>query len=198
LGYIFGQVVTISTDTAARLFTNNNRSLLLPGTFYDGGDGAVWLLDGSTIGHRVPTADLFTGDFARSWGDVRQVSTTTKSFYTTGAALSDIVKDSSGNEWFISNGKKYSLTTNMSAQYDPGNIALTIDPSILSTIPNSVAATQFIRINNDARVYYIQNGTKYPLGSVDAFTSRGGTDWSMVISVSPSAAGTFPTGNVLY
>ena len=197
LGYTYSQVVTISSDTVGQVFVNNGRSLLLPGTFYDSGDGIVMYLDGNSIGHRVPTADLFADDFNRSWSSVRKVSTVTKNFYTTGAVLSNLAKDSTGGEWIISHNKKHKVATNLIPHYDPGSIALTIDQSILDSIPTSIAATRFIRINNDARVYYVENGTKFPLGSVTAFSSRGGTDWNMVVSISPSAASTLATGQIL-
>lgn len=74
-----------------------------------------------------------------------------------------------------------------------------VDARSVNPLTAGPDATRFIRINDGAKVYYIENGMKHPLESVGAFHRKGGTSWNQVMSVSNrSLPNLFSTGAPLY
>lgn len=199
LSYSFNQVAQLSQNTANNLFTNHGRSLLLPGTFFNVDGGVrVYVQDSNSAIRAVTTADLYNTDLGKSWGAVRTISQSTFDYYPKAADLTNIVTTSDGTHWLVSLGIKHKLSDMLLADYDyAGALNAPVDTRTLGSTKQGIDATHFIRIGSDARVYYIDNGKKDPLGSVDAFHAAGGTDWSQVVSVSAGTAALFQTGTMM-
>lgn len=92
MNYKWPDVTSISKGLAEQ-FRNNNRSMVVGGTpMRIGSDPTVYLMDSDSNLHVIPTADMFTQDFRKSWSQVRSVSSSTFSYYTLGDSLSQLVR----------------------------------------------------------------------------------------------------------
>ncbi|MES2876029.1 MAG: hypothetical protein V4678_01010, partial [Patescibacteria group bacterium] len=200
LSYSFEQVARLSTNTATQLFSASNRSLLLSGTLFNVDGGArVYVSDRSNNIRAIPTSDLFATDLGLSWGSVRTINQQTFNHYSKSPDMTNIMTGPDGTHWMISLGVRYKLTQALLDEYDPAGLRnAEIDSVIINSSKQGKDASRFIRIGDDARVYYIDDGGKIPLGSVDAFSSRGGTDWNQVLSLSAQAASIFETSQTVY
>lgn len=200
-GYDFKNVVDLNSSTVSQLFINNDRIALPAGTLFKlPSAGRVYVIDNAAVAHLIPTGNLFN-DFSLSWSSVRDMNQATLDYYnkTNAIPLSALVTTADGNRWIVTNGRQYGLPAQLSLAYDPTATQYTpVDTSTMASSIRSNDATRFVRVGTDGRVYYMDNGIKYPLGSVSAFQSRGGSSWDLVVSISQSAADLFPTGQILY
>lgn len=195
LGHDFNNVIDVSQSTVDSLLSNNNRQVIVTGTLFRvGSDPRVYLKSTGTNYHLIPTADTFN-DYGFSFNSVQTVSSNSTAVLTLSLPLDGVAQAPDGSYWMISKGTRHWISPSLSSQYRTNlSSFVPLTSARLNSMRVGPNATRYIRIDNNAQVFYLENGLKRPVSSPAAFASSGGTSWAQVISASKTFADSFVTG----
>jgi Zn/Cd-binding protein ZinT len=194
-GYNFSDVLDIRQNTLTSLFTNNIKSIMTKGTLYRVGTSSiVYIVGEDGKSYRVASGDVFN-EFGFSYQAVKTINQITSDSLTYGGELKHLVKAPDASTWAVYNKTRSWISPGLSMQYTTS--PTTYVPLATKHINNLIIgknATSFMRSGTNETVYYISSGQKHTLTSPVAYHNSGGTDWSDVLSVSPSFTNNIATG----
>lgn len=192
-GFSMSSVVNLQQNTLTSTLTNNNKYFVPQNSLFRVGSSAsVYLLDNQGTAHLIPTGDIFN-DFGFSYNSVQTINTVTFNSLTQGSALQNTVSAPDGSIWAISYRARYWISPSLASTYATSQNIAPVSAGILAPMAIGQNMTKFIRIDQNATVYYVNNAQKTPLQTPQTFANYGGTSWNQVIGVSPTFANTLAT-----
>jgi len=103
-----------------------------------------------------------------------------------------------GNDYLANRGKIYEIDSEAASMYGYGNVIKTTWDSVgcsnLNKSGTSLSNYSFIKIINTKTIYYLQNGQKRPIGSMEKYSELGGSSDKLLI-VSAGVSDTISDGS---
>lgn len=116
---------------------------------------------------------------------------------TSGATVSNLVKDGSGNQYIVDTNKKLALSSATASNIGISASQYTsVDPAFLSRIPTATM-TNLIRIGSNPGVSLVQGGKQYAVPSQDDLLGLG-YNFNQVTSVNSTTSSTIASGGYIF
>jgi hypothetical protein len=147
------------------------------------------------------TSDLYTA-YGNSWAGIETYSTADMnlSYPFTGSSVIDyLVNTSLSKAYIIGQNGCYELSsatfTALGTNYATLAAAQSYNSSIFRSLNASCQpSTSFIKLHGQSLVYWLSNGTKYPLNTYSALLAKNGGQQPVIMEVTPSFMSSLPTG----
>lgn len=144
------------------------------------------------------SADTFQSGWGMSWGDIGVVPSYVLSSLPQDKPISRLViQNGSGPFYVMENGMHWpidSLDTFFAWKFDSGKATI-MTTAAFQEKSDGPTLTRLIR-GSGATVYYVDNGTKRPIDSIQAF-NRMGFNWGNIRQISDIFLNTLPTGSTI-